>query len=55
MSASCGSSSSRRSLRRSSGSLFEDVITTHLGEPWQIAIFLAVFAVVLPWIDKSPL
>ena len=36
------------------GLAFEDVITTHLGEPWQIAIFLAIFAVVLWIADKSP-
>ena len=36
------------------GLTFEDAITTHLGEPWQIAIFLAVFAIVLWLADRSP-
>ena len=33
------------------GLAFEDVITGHLGEPWQIAILLAAFAVVLWLVD----
>ncbi len=36
------------------GLLLEDVIARHLGEPWQIAIFLAVFAVFLAWADRRP-
>jgi undecaprenyl-diphosphatase len=36
------------------GLAFEDVITTRLGEPWQIAILLAVFAVVLWLSDRRP-
>ncbi len=32
----------------------EDAISEHLGEPWQIAIFLAVFGVVLWWADRQP-
>jgi undecaprenyl-diphosphatase len=36
------------------GLAFEDVITGHLGEPWQIAILLAVFAVVLWLVDRRP-
>lgn len=32
----------------------EDAISEHLGEPWQIAILLAVFAVVLWWADRQP-
>jgi undecaprenyl-diphosphatase len=34
------------------GALFENVITEHLGQPWQIAVFLAVFGVVLWWVDR---
>jgi undecaprenyl-diphosphatase len=34
------------------GALGEDWIAKHLGEPWQIAILLAVFAVVLWWADR---
>lgn len=36
------------------GFLFEDVIAEHLGEPWQIAILLAVFAIVLWLADRRP-
>jgi undecaprenyl-diphosphatase len=36
------------------GLAFEDVITSELGEPWQIAILLAVFAVVLWLVDRRP-
>jgi undecaprenyl-diphosphatase len=36
------------------GLAFEDVITSKLGEPWQIAICLAVFAVVLWLVDHRP-
>ena len=36
------------------GLAFEDVITGHLGEPWQIAILLAVFALVLWLVDRRP-
>lgn len=32
----------------------EDLIATHLGEPWQIAIALAVFAGVLWYADRQP-
>ena len=32
----------------------EDVISEHLGEPWQIAIFLALFGVVLWYADRQP-
>jgi undecaprenyl-diphosphatase len=34
------------------GGLGEGLIADHLGEPWQIAIFLAVFGVVLWWADR---
>ena len=33
------------------GALFEEVIAKHLGQPWQIAVFLAVFGVVLWLVD----
>jgi undecaprenyl-diphosphatase len=33
------------------GALFEGVITEHLGQPWQIAVFLAVFGVLLWVVD----
>ena len=33
---------------------FESVIEERLGEPWQIAILLAVFALVLYWADRRP-
>jgi undecaprenyl-diphosphatase len=36
------------------GAAFESVIEDHLGEPWQIAILLAVFAGVLWWADQRP-
>jgi undecaprenyl-diphosphatase len=36
------------------GALGEEFITTNLGEPWQIAILLAVFALVLLWADQRP-
>jgi len=36
------------------GAMFGDVIEEHLGEPWQIAIFLAVFAVLLWIADRRP-
>ncbi len=34
------------------GAAFERVITEHLGQPWQIAVFLAVFGVVLYAVDE---
>ncbi len=36
------------------GLLGEDVIAEHLGEPWQIALFLALFAGVLWLADRRP-
>lgn len=36
------------------GFLFADSIATHLGEPWQIAILLAGFALLLWWADRTP-
>jgi undecaprenyl-diphosphatase len=36
------------------GAALEDPIANHLGEPWQIAIFLAVFAGVLWMADRRP-
>ena len=37
------------------GAVFEDTIQEHLGEPWLIAVMLAVFGVVLWWVDaRSP-
>lgn len=36
------------------GLAFEDVIASHLGEPWQIAIALAVFGVLLWVADRTP-
>jgi undecaprenyl-diphosphatase len=36
------------------GLAFEDVITGHLGEPWQIAILLTVFAGLLWLVDRRP-
>ena len=36
------------------GAAFESVIEDRLGEPWQIAILLAVFALVLYWADRRP-
>ena len=49
-----GSSSWRRFRPRSSALLGEDAIASNLGEPWQIAIALAVFALVLWYADRSP-
>ncbi|MEO5633984.1 undecaprenyl-diphosphatase UppP [Gaiella sp.] len=36
------------------GAAGQSVIETHLGEPWQIAILLGVFALVLYWADRRP-
>ena len=36
------------------GYTLEDVIAEHLGEPWQIAIFLIVFGLLLGWADRRP-
>jgi len=36
------------------GAVFEDVITRRLGEPWQIAILLALFGAVLWVADRRP-
>ena len=36
------------------GLAFEDQIAEYLGEPWQIAIVIAVFALVLLWADRQP-
>jgi undecaprenyl-diphosphatase len=36
------------------GGLGEDWIDEHLGDPWQIAILLAVFALLLAWADRLP-
>ena len=36
------------------GALGESLIADHLGEPWQIAILIAVFAIVLYVADRSP-
>jgi undecaprenyl-diphosphatase len=36
------------------GLALEDTITAHLGEPWQIAILLAVFAGLLWLVDRRP-
>src|SRR3954452_11712518 len=36
------------------GALGEDTIDNHLGEPWQIAFFLAFFAILLWLADRSP-
>jgi undecaprenyl-diphosphatase len=36
------------------GFAFEDAIGSHLGEPWQIAIVIAFFALVLWWADRRP-
>lgn len=35
------------------GAVFESLITDSLGQPWQIAVFLAVFGVVLWYADKK--
>ena len=34
------------------GALGEEAIADHLGEPWQIAIFLSLFGAVLWWADR---
>jgi undecaprenyl-diphosphatase len=36
------------------GALGEDAIDRHLGQPWQIAIFLAVFGILLWVADRTP-
>jgi undecaprenyl-diphosphatase len=36
------------------GFALEDVIVDHLGEPWQIAIFLALFGLLLGYADRRP-
>jgi len=36
------------------GAVFQSVIEERLGEPWQIAILLAGFALVLYWADRRP-
>ena len=36
------------------GALGEEVIEKHLGQPWQIAIFLALFGVILWIADRTP-
>jgi undecaprenyl-diphosphatase len=36
------------------GALGEDLIAEHLGEPWQIAIFLAAFGILLWVADRTP-
>jgi len=36
------------------GAAFESVIEERLGKPWQIAILIAVFALVLYWADRRP-
>ena len=36
------------------GAAFQSVIEDRLGEPWQIAILMAVFALVLYWADRRP-
>jgi len=36
------------------GAGLESFIEDHLGEPWQIAILIAVFALLLYWADKQP-
>ena len=36
------------------GFLLEDVLAEHMGEPWQIAIFLAAFGLLLGWADRRP-
>ncbi len=36
------------------GALGESLIADHLGEPWQIAVFLAVFGVLLWFADRTP-
>ena len=36
------------------GLALEDVIADHLGDPWQMAILLAVFGLLLGWADRKP-
>jgi undecaprenyl-diphosphatase len=36
------------------GFSLEDPIAEHLGDPWQIAIFLAAFGLLLGWADRRP-
>ncbi len=36
------------------GAAFQSVIEDRLGKPWQIAILIAVFALVLYWADRRP-
>lgn len=36
------------------GLALQDFIDTELGEPWQIAILLAVFGLLLAWADRQP-
>ena len=36
------------------GAAFQSVIEERLGKPWQIAILMAVFALVLYWADRRP-
>ncbi len=36
------------------GAAFQSVIEDRLGKPWQIAILMAVFALVLYWADRRP-
>jgi undecaprenyl-diphosphatase len=36
------------------GLALEDVIADHLGDPWQMAILLAVFGLLLGWADRRP-
>jgi undecaprenyl-diphosphatase len=36
------------------GGLGEDYIDSNLGQPWQIAILLAVFGLLLAWADRRP-
>ena len=36
------------------GAVGEDFIDTRLGEPWQIAILLALFGLLLAWADRRP-
>ena len=37
------------------GAVGEETIAENLGEPWQIAILLAVFGLVLGWADRRPM
>jgi undecaprenyl-diphosphatase len=36
------------------GFALEDPIAEHLGDPWQIAVFLAAFGLLLGWADRRP-